>query len=117
MIDMEIPNNKTILDLSKVQHGTFFYRSQQGDMRRTKPKMPTVNGSFFDIKAKVMRASTCLPDETMLQMAVRKHMLDVWTPVVTFTLTANHNIEYYGDKAVTMWKAWNERIFNKKKGK
>lgn len=54
-------------------------------------------------------------DETEHQRAVRLGLLDVWQSVCSFQLTANHSITYTGKKAHVMWKAWNERIFNKKK--
>jgi hypothetical protein len=51
----------------------------------------------------------------MLQYAKKEQLLDIWEPVVQFQLTANHNIIYLGAKAKAMWKAWNEKIFNKRK--
>jgi hypothetical protein len=50
----------------------------------------------------------------MLEEASRKRLLDTWIPCVTFQVTANHRLTYTGDKAMSLWKAWNERVFNKK---
>jgi len=103
--------NQTILDLNKVQHGTFYYRNQYGQKVQTKPTKPTVRRAIFDTKA------PCFMSEglTMLQYAKKEQLLDIWEPVVQFQLTANHNIIYLGAKAKAMWKAWNEKIFNKRK--
>ena len=89
--------NQTVLDLSKVQHGTFGWFNQYGMERAKKPKA-TYLGCTIEV-SKVTKEN--------------EHKLDRWIPVVHFQLTANHQISYTGDKAKAMWKAWRERIFNK----
>jgi hypothetical protein len=49
----------------------------------------------------------------MLEYAIKEKLLDVWTPVCRFKLTAHECLDYTGEKAVTLYKAWCERIFNK----
>jgi hypothetical protein len=108
--------NKTVLDLKKVQHATFNYRNQYGQYSHVKPKHPTVAGAGVSNEPAMYHHM--YPGETMLERAKRRNLLDVWTPVVEFQLTANHSIAYIGDKAVSLWKEWNRRIFSKqKKGK
>jgi hypothetical protein len=53
----------------------------------------------------------------MLARAVRYRILDVWIPYTTFQVSANHRLTYTGDKAISLWKAWCEKQFNKKKKK
>lgn len=55
------------------------------------------------------------PGETMRERAMRLDLFDRWTPVVTFQFAANHSVQYTGTKAKDMWKAWNTRLFNRKK--
>jgi len=58
------------------------------------------------------------PNETEWQRAERLGLLDVWTPVCSFQLTANHSVTYTGKKAIAMYAAWRAKVFsnNKKKG-
>lgn len=106
--------NCTVLDLNKVQYGTLWWRNGLGAKLPHKPKCPTVNGCEFDLEA----LAAPLPQyegETMLERATRLDLLDAWTPVVTFQLTANHSICYVGKKAINMWKAWQSHVFARKK--
>lgn len=118
--------NRTILDLSKVQHGSFWYVNQYGQVRYQIPlwsrktikgaesgEATTVRGEFIH-EFKMALYHPDYPGESEIQRAQRLGIVDVWTPTVQFQLTANHSITYTGKKAVVMWKAWQERIFNKK---
>lgn len=108
--------NRTVLDLSKVQYGSFWYVNQYGQTRHH--KSPGYESVRNEIVSPVSLAlyHPDYPGETTIERGKRLGLMDVWTPVVQFQLTANHNIQYTGKKALAMWKAWNERIFNKKKG-
>lgn len=108
------PNNRTVLDLNKVQHATFWYVNQYGQTCPVKPILPTVRGRSV---SKVMPAyyHPDWPGETEFDRARRLCLLDQWKPVVQFQLTANHNIIYTGKKAMTMWEAWKAKIFGKNK--
>jgi hypothetical protein len=108
--------NRTVLDLSKVQHGSFWYVNQYGDTRFCEPKAWTVRGYIVSAD-EIALYHPDYPGESMLKRAHRLNIIDVWTPVCCFQLTANHSIVYTGKKAVNMWAAWRERIFNKTKGK
>lgn len=107
--------NRTILDLNKVQHASFWYVNQYGQI-----KTPQIKPCPFSIRMtpvsdlELAMYHPDYPNETELQREIRLGLMDIWTPVVSFQLTANHNIVYTGPKAVSMWKAWNEKIFNKK---
>lgn len=93
--------NNTVLDLSKVQHGTFWWINQEGRIHQKKPKHPTVGGQRV--------LEELINDKN-------RWRLDKWQELVVFQLTANHTIKYTGSKAVSMWAVWRERIFNKEKG-
>lgn len=105
--------NRTILDLNKVQHASFWYVNQEGNIVGKCPPTGTVRGRLISI-FEIAPYHPEYPGELMLQRAVRLGIIDNWQPVCSFQLTANHSIVYTGPKAVSMWKAWNEKIFNKK---
>ena len=51
----------------------------------------------------------------MLEHAKKYNLLDIWTPVVRLKLTAHECLEYTGEKALSIYKAWCEKIFKKEK--
>lgn len=108
-------NNKIVIDLGKVQYGSFWYVNQEGRIAYYKPPKPTVRARMIDTREPASYHPD-YPGETMYERAIRLDLWDSWQPVCSFQLTANHSITYTGKKAVAMWAAWNERIFNKKKG-
>ena len=81
------------------------------------PKNPTVFGEVVSESDYFRAIPGCKETykETMLEAARRLHLIDKWIVVTRFQFANTHAIEYTGDKAQTMWKAWNEKIFNKKK--
>ena len=105
-------NNRTVLDLAKVQHGTLVYVNQYGHERSVKPAFPTSFNTAFDPSAYALPHHD-YPRETMMERAIRLDTLDKWVPIVRFQLTANHIIAYSGAKALSLWAAWRERIFNR----
>lgn len=105
-------NNKTVLDLNKVQHGTFMYINQYGDTLSCIFGYPSVRGAI--VKDEFAAYHPDYPGETMLERAKRLDLIDEWMPVVHFQLTANHRIVYTGKKATTMWKLWCAKIMNRK---
>lgn len=111
---MSMTTNKTVLDLAKVQHATLWWGNGQ-EKRHHKPDCPTYHG--MPVPDGLAAPIKDYPGETMLERAIRRNLLDVWTPIVCFQLTANHKIVYTGEKALSMWKAWNARIYGEKKGK
>jgi len=104
-----ISNNRIVCDLNKVQWARFFYRNQYGNIVNVKPTKPTVRALEFDPDEMHINGI-----ETLISNAKRFNLLDHWTPEVKFQLTANHSLTYTGKKAVSLWKEWNRRMFNKK---
>jgi hypothetical protein len=90
--------NRTVIDLNKVQHATFGYKNQYGHYQELKPK-------------NTFRGQTINPNTRLTP--ILKSKLDIWTPFLSLQLTANHCIAYTGNKAVSIWKEWNRRIFKK----
>jgi len=102
-------DNRIVCDLNKVQWARFYYKNQYSDKVNVKPTKPTVNACEFD------------PDEmhitgtqSLMAYAHANQLLDVWTPHVYLKVTANESLLYSGDKALSIWKEWNRRIFKKK---
>lgn len=104
-------NNRIILDLNKAQWARFYYENQHGDKRNLKPTSPTVYNTYIDIN----NTPVGQPTKTMIVYAKEQKLLDVWTPCVVFKLTAHECLKYKGDKAVSLYEAWKEKIFNRKK--
>ncbi len=105
-------NNHIIVDLSKVQFASFYYKNQWGNVVRKNPPKYSVHGTVFDPKSKAL----CFGEPiTMLELAKSAKLLDVWKPVCRLQLTANHSLTYTGEKAKSIWKEWGRRIFEKKK--
>lgn len=102
-------DNRIILDLSKVQWARFGYRNQHGDFRDKKPTEPTVFNQSF-----TQHEMCWQQGQTMLAYATAKKILDVWQPEVKFKLTAHECLVYTGEKAISLYAAWREKIFNKK---
>lgn len=111
-------NNNIIVNLNKVSYASFGYKCLslgRTYFRTTKPTQPTVNGHEFDCE--VLRFGS---EETMLQYAKRRDLLDCWYPELTLQLSNNHSLIYTGNKAISLWEAWKALIFskqNKQKGK
>ena len=104
--------NKTVLDLSKVQHGTYFWINQYGNQRQYPPEPDSVYGTVLPTSYAAYHPD--FPGETVIERARRLDLLDKWKPVVSFQLTANHTITYTGEKATLMWNMYCERLRRKK---
>jgi len=102
-------NNTVVCDLRKAQWAVFSYINQHGQLSRTKPKF-SVHGYPRDPDAKAFGR-----DITAKQMADELGITDVWLPRIKIQFAANHSLVYVGKKAVSINKAWNERIFKQAK--
>ena len=106
-------DNCIVVDLSKVQWAKFGYRNQHGDFRPVSPVGPTVfNQSFCESERVFMSGNDPL---SMIDYAMHNNLLDRWIQEVKFKVTANVTLTYTGEKAVSLYKAFCERQFNKKK--
>lgn len=100
-------DNRIVIDLNKVQYCKFYYKNQWGHERPLKPKF-SVHGIVKDPTDKAFGGGT------LLEMSERLGVKDVWTPHVRFQLTANHSVTYSGEKAKSLYKEFNRRIFKTK---
>ena len=111
-----IRNNYIVIDLNKVAYARHYYENQHSQTRRLCPKNPT---SFGD-ELRADQYTVPVPGdkstirETEIETATRLGIIDRWFPVTRFQFANTHCIEYTGEKAQAMWKAWNEKIFKKK---
>lgn len=112
-------DNRIVVDLNKCQFARFYYRNQHGQTSNTKPLDPTYEGRCsLDLEDNEALFHPDYPSETLLQRFKRRGVRpDVWTPEVLFKLSANHCLIYTGKKAVSLWAAWREKIFNSYKAK
>jgi hypothetical protein len=76
----------------------------------TKPTAPTVHGSRFNVNEHTFGCEEC----TMLEYAKENNLLDVWTPELRLKITANTWLTYTGNKAVSLYQTYCDRIFNKR---
>jgi hypothetical protein len=111
---MNKKDNRIVVDISKCQYARFFYRNQYGDTVNILPNKPTVNAMLFDPDGIRFSSSLNEPKESMMSYAYRRNLLDIWIPELRLQVQANHSLIYTGDKAVSLWKEWNKRIFKKK---
>jgi len=102
-------NNQIICDIQKVQWASLHYRNQWGDMRRLKPKTITVHNTPVT-EAEIAWNSGGRP---LIDVAKEKGIIDVWTPVLRLQFSANHQLVYTAEKALSLWKAWQSKIFGK----
>ena len=102
-------NNSIVVDLNKVQFASFYYKNQYNNVSRLKPKRLTVHGVTIDKEAIHITEKI-----SMVEYAMKYRLLDVWTPTLRLQLSANHSLKYTGDKAISLNKEWNRRIFKKK---
>lgn len=110
-------DNRIIVDLNKCQFARFYYRNQHGHTRNTLPDGTTYGGRTVRPDEMALFHPD-YPSEFLVHRLQRRGIPpDVWVPEVLFKLSANHCLIYTGDKAVSLWKAWGEKVFNKKKGK
>ena len=100
-------DNDCVVDLGKAQWCTFYYKNQYDNVRKRKPTKPTVSGCLVKDEMHINGK------QTMLEYATEHKLLDVWTPICRVVLTANKSLRYTGDKAKSIWKEWNRRIFKK----
>src|ERR1700678_3829649 len=101
--------------MGKVAYASRHWSNGKGYNWGFNPKFATVNGC--QIHDEPALAHPNFPDETCYERAVRLGIIDVWVPVVTFYFANSHSLTYKGEKALELWKAWNARIFSKKKEK
>lgn len=104
-----------IVDINKCQHATLYYQNQWEQRLLKLPKTITVRANTIGEHDKCYTSvDGVMVLINALQLAKELKLIDVWIPHCKFQLTANHSITYTGDKALSLWKAWQAKIFKKK---
>ena len=111
-----IRSNHIVIDLNKVAYARHYYENQHGHTKRLLPGGPTCFGDRLreDQYTMPVPGEKHTVKETEVETAKRLGIIDRWFPVTRFQFANTHCIEYTGEKAQAMWKAWNEKIFKKK---
>jgi len=108
-------DNRIVVDLNKCQFARFYYRNQSSQVLDTLLSSVTWMGQVID-ERELALFHPSYPNETVVERMKRRGIQpDIWVPEVLFKLSANHCLIYTGEKAVSLWKAWGERIFKKTK--
>lgn len=116
-----ISDNRIIVDINKVTHARFFYRNQHGDERNKlfRASLISVRNCIYEKDEPVKMYSDILGEfvnTNVLSYSISRSILDIWQPVLHLQCSSTHKLEYTGDKATELWKAWCAKIF-KKRGK
>jgi len=108
-------DNRIIVDLNKCQFARFYYRNKTGHTRNVIPPIETFNNQIYSPQDRALFHPN-YPNESLVNRLKRRGIQpDVWTPEVLLKLSANHCLIYTGEKAVSIYKTWCEKVFNKKK--
>jgi len=99
------------IDYNAVSHAALYYENDKGNTRRTLPRCKTVNGQPIPDEKALWLPD--YPDETMLERAIRRKLLDRWWPVCILQFRNNHSMTFSGDKAKQKWKQYNQHIYGK----
>lgn len=97
------------IDLNAISHAALYYENDKGNTARTKPRYPTVNGARVPEEKALWLPD--YPDETMLERATRRKLVDRWEPVCILQFRNNHSMTFKGTKAKQKWKQYNTHIY------
>lgn len=101
------------IDLSKVIYCRLLYSNQCGLTRLSKPTF-TINGVSYE-ENELASYIEGYEQETCIERARRLGLLDVWTPLVIVKMQSRYTLTFSGTMALRIWRAWQSKIFNKKK--
>lgn len=110
-----IRSNHLVIDLNKAIYARHYYENQHGQTRRLKPNGPSAFGEVFNPEefCRPVQGRKETYAETMLDAAKRKGIVDIWRPITRVQFANNHAVEFTDEKAQSIWKKWNEKIFKK----
>lgn len=112
-----MPRMSMTIDIKKARYASFGFVNQEGNISSHQHKMPTVNGSTFMENDYAYPLDHNYPNETRIERARRLDILDRWTPIVIFIFTKYDRVEFRGERAKSLWQAYNAFMFSKQKGK
>lgn len=114
MENMTNMNAQITLDLNKVIYMGLFYENQEGMIKQFKPLVVTVHGKPIPLYAYASYHHD-YPEETIMERARRLDTIDVWTVCLIVHMQGGVRFRFTSDRAKTLWKSWNAKIYNKKK--
>lgn len=109
-------SEQLLVNLRKAHAARLWWTNQWGMKAKSKPATPTVHGQVIDVHALAMRLPDEL-DETMLERAMKRGILDVWRPVCRVDFSSRVHEFFQGDRALKIYAAWAAEIFSKQKPK
>lgn len=107
-------SEQLLVNLRKAHAARLWWRNQHGMKAKHKPEAPTVHGVAIDANALAMRIPDA-PDETLLERATRRNLLDVWTPVCRVDFNSRVRECFEGTLAEKIYGAWKGVVFKQKK--
>lgn len=104
-----------LCNLRKAHCVRLWWENQEGARRTAKPELPTVFGREIDPHALAYRTldATTAQDETMLERAQRRGILDTWQPVARVDFNSRVREVFQGEDAVRIWNAWKGIVYAK----
>lgn len=101
-----------LCNLRKSHCVRLWWQNQEGVRRDAKPELPTVFGREIDPHALAYRVPDA-PEETMLERAQRKGLLDTWKPVCRVDFNSRVREFFEGETALKIWGAWKGIVYAK----
>ncbi len=110
-------SEQLLVNLRKAHSARLWWENQFGMKAKSKPKAPTVHGQVIDCSALAARLpeAPLHADETLLERATRRGLIDVWKPVCRVDFNSRVQEVFCGELALKMWAAWATVVFRKQK--
>lgn len=109
------PNQRTVFDIKNVSYALLYWRNKEDNIHLAKePEYYSTNGVIFNAKEFAPYIAG-YELETTLDRARRLGILDEWTAVIKLTLKNGHPLTFEGERAISIWKAWNAQVFSRKR--
>lgn len=104
-----------LCNLRKAHCVRLWWENQEGARRDAKPELPTVFGREIDPDALAFRQAEqpLHQDETMLERAKRRDILDTWRPVARVDFNSRVREFFQGEDALKIWGAWKGIVYAK----
>ena len=112
-------DNDLLVDVRKIAYGKMHWETNsQGETfkRKDKPKTDTYRGTdkgLDDIMESIPVGAAWLKPTRLQEYQRRGIKPDIWIPRLNITLNNGHSLEFSGDTAEKVWKAYKGYIFNR----
>lgn len=123
---MTLKDNRIVVSLRSVQWARFYYENQYGqridtlqlplDKQLHLREKRLKREDFFSVRNEwFTREETAFRGDgrTLYEIVKEQGKLDVWTPHVRLVITANRSLIYTGQKARSIYEAWQALQFSK----